>query len=61
MAGLERGLTMSDIRQMQIGQVVDFCIAYNERQEKAEKRAEQKAKKGDRRRATQTDINAFFG
>ncbi len=52
---------MSDIRQMQIGQVVDFCIAYNERQEKAEKRAEQKAKKGDRRRATQTDINAFFG
>lgn len=30
---------MADIRRMQLGQVVDFCIAYNERQESAEKRA----------------------
>ena len=30
---------MADIRRMQLGQVVDFCIAYNERQEDAEKRA----------------------
>lgn len=30
---------MADIRRMQLGQVVDFCIAYNERQEAAEKRA----------------------
>ena len=52
---------MSDIRRMQLGQVVDFCMAYNERQkaaEKAEKRAE---KKGTKRKATQNDINAFFG
>lgn len=52
---------MSDIRRMQLGQVVDFCKAYNERQkaaEKAEKRAE---KKGTKRKATQNDINSFFG
>lgn len=29
---------MADIRRMQLGQVVDFCIAYNERREDAEKR-----------------------
>ena len=52
---------MTDIRKMQLGQVVDFVIAYNERQknaEKAQKRAEKREKK---RKATQNDINAFFG
>lgn len=46
---------------MQIGQVVDFIIAYNERQkatENAENRAQAKKK---RRKGTQADINAFFG
>lgn len=61
LAGLERGLTMADMRKMQIGQIVDFIITYNDRQkaaEKAEKRAE---KRGKRRKGTQADINAFFG
>lgn len=52
---------MDDIRRMQLGQVVDFVVAYNERQkasEKAQKRAE---KRGNRRKATQGDINSFFG
>lgn len=31
MAALERGLTMSDVRRMTLGAVVDFVIAYNER------------------------------
>lgn len=48
---------MSDIRKMQLGQVVDFVIAYNERQEEAEK-AQEKPKK---RMATQAEIDAFFG
>lgn len=61
LAGLERGLTMTDIRNMQLGQVVDFCIAYNERQEEAEKRAKRAEKRAQRRRATQNDINAYFG
>ena len=46
---------------MQIGQVVDFCIAYNERQEQAEKQSKNEEKRGKRRKATQNDINAFFG
>lgn len=50
---------MQDVRRMQLGQVVDFVITYNERQKAAEKAAEQKAP--TRRRATQADINAFFG
>lgn len=52
---------MSDIRRMQLGQVVDFVISFNERQEKAEKRAKKEEKKGRKRKANQDDINAFFG
>ena len=51
---------MTDIRRMQLGQVVDFCIEYNNRQKEAEERAERK-KKPKRRRATQAEIDAFFG
>lgn len=52
---------MSDIRKMQVGQVVDFCIAYNDR-EKAAQKAQKRAETGkSKRKATQNDINAFFG
>lgn len=46
---------------MQLGQVVDFCISYNNRQSKAEKEAKKEEKRGKRKKATQGDINAFFG
>ena len=52
---------MSDIRRMQLGQVVDFVIAYNERQKKAEKARKRAEKHGTKRKASQNDINAFFG
>ncbi len=52
---------MTDIRRMQLGQVVDFVISYNERQKEAEKRAKQEEKRGRRRKASQNDINAWFG
>ena len=52
---------MTDIRKMQLGQVVDFCIAYNERQRDAEKAQKRAEKRGNRRKASQNDINAFFG
>ena len=52
---------MTDIRAMQIGQIVDFCVAFNDRQKKAEKKAKEEAKHGTRRRGDQNDINAFFG
>ena len=52
---------MSDIRRMQLGQVVDFVIAYNERQKASEKAQKWAEKHGTRRKGTQNDINAFFG
>jgi hypothetical protein len=59
LAGLERGLTMSDMRKMQVGQIVDFVISYNKRQEEAERMS--KRKKKPKRLANQNDINNFFG
>ena len=52
---------MTDIRKMQLGQVVDFVIAYNDRQKRAERKAKHEAKHGTKRKASQSDINAFFG
>ena len=54
-------MTLEDIKKMQIGQVVDFVIAYNDRQKAAERRQKHEQKHGKRRKATQSDINAFFG
>ena len=52
---------MTDIRNMQLGQVVDFVIAYNDRQKAADKAHKKPEKKDIKRKATQNDINAFFG
>ena len=52
---------MSDLKTMTLGQVVDFVISYNNRQKQAERESEKESKHGKRRRATQNDINAFFG
>ena len=46
---------------MQIGQLVDFCISFNQRQEDMEKAAKREEKRGKRHKATQDEINAFFG
>lgn len=46
---------------MQLGQIVDFVIAFNNRQKKAEKQAKREEKRGKRHKATQDEINAFFG
>ena len=54
-------MTITDIRRMQLGQVVDFCISYNERQKAAEKAQKQAEKRNHKRKASQNDINAFFG
>ena len=51
---------MSDIRRMQLGQVVDFVITYNERLQRTESAAKESAQPR-KRQATQADINAFFG
>lgn len=53
LAGIERGLTYDAIEKMTIGQVVDFCIEYNNRNKEE--------KKSDRRKATREDYRLFFG
>jgi len=52
---------MADIKKMQLGQVVDFCIEYNKRQEEGEKAAEKQERRRTKRKATQSDIDSFFG
>ena len=52
---------MTDIRKMQLGQVVDFVIAYNDRQKAAEKAQKRAEKQGTKRKGTQNDIDLFFG
>ena len=61
LAGTERGLTLTDIRRMQLGQVVDFVIDYNDRQKRSDQQAKAEEKRGQKRKATQNDINAWFG
>lgn len=53
---------------MQLGQVVDYCIAFNNRHKDEtpdpnQKSIDRKKKKGPRkyRRATQEEIKAYFG
>lgn len=52
---------MTDVKAMQVGQIVDFCVAYNDRQKQAEKREKHIEQHSQKRRASQGDINAFFG
>ena len=63
LAGIERGLTITDIKKLQLGQVVDYCLAFNERHKDEvpqEKKPKQKPKK-KYRKATQEEIRAYFG
>lgn len=55
LAGIERGLSYEAMSHMTIGQAVDFCIEYNNRNKHEEK------KKTDRRKATREDYRLFFG
>ena len=53
LAGIERGLSYDSLIKMTIGQVVDFCVEYNNRNAKKEKPA--------KRKATKADFHNFFG
>lgn len=50
---------MQDIKQMQLGQVVDFCIEYNLRHK--EEQEEQRKSKAKYRYATADEVKAYFG
>ena len=60
LAGLERGLTMQDIRRMQLGHVVDFVIEYNERQKRSEQQTEKKRNVKHYRLATQEETDMML-
>lgn len=45
------------MRRMQLGAIVDYCVEYDNQHNKSEKKQE----KPTLRRATQAEINAFFG
>ena len=55
-AAIARGLTYDAIQEMEIGQIVDFCIEYNKMNG-----AEEEKPKPKKRKATQADWDAFFG
>ena len=56
---------MEDIVSMPLGQVVDFCMDYNERQKQALDKEEKEIKKKEKpvtkyRLATQEEIDTYF-
>lgn len=54
-------MTLSDIKRMQLGQVVDYCIEHANMHFEAEKEAEQEEKRKGKRKANQADWDAFLG
>ena len=50
---------MQDIKQMQLGQVVDFCIEYNNRHKEQTEKTEKPVTKY--RLATGDEVKAYFG
>lgn len=60
LAGLERGLTVQDLRRLQLGQVVDFVIEYNERQKRSERHSERKRAVKHYRLATKEETDMML-
>ena len=58
-AGVDRGLTVDAIKEMELGHVVDFVIEYNDMHDPERVKKEQK--KQNIRKATQADWDAFWG
>lgn len=56
-AGQRRGVSWEAMQHMTLGALVDYCTEYDNQQARAEK----ETKRPTKRRATQADIDAFFG
>ena len=56
---MERGLTKKDMQRMTIGEIVDFTVAYNERQKQGKEAEERRSKAKKYRLATPEEISAF--
>lgn len=50
---LDRGLSFSGVKEMDIGAIVDYCIEYNDMHD-------EKKQKSRRRKATQADWDRLF-
>ena len=56
---MERGLTKRDMQKMTVGEIVDFVIAFNERQKQGKDAEERKSKVKKYRLATPAEVSAF--
>lgn len=56
-AGQRRGVSYEAMQHMTLGALVDYCTEWDNQ----EARANKKADKPTRRKATQADIDAYFG
>lgn len=60
-AGAERGLSVDAMKDMEIGQVVDYVEEYNRMHDTGNGKGEKKQEEVIRRKATQQDWDNFFG
>ena len=64
-AGIDRGLNLDAIERMELGQLVDYTIEYNNMHEIKEGPSSDygrpQIEEPKRRKATQADIDAFWG
>ena len=59
-AGVDRGLTVDAIKEMELGQLVDYVTEYNRMHDYGPS-GSKKEDKPKRRKATQADWDAFWG
>ena len=56
---MERGLTKKDMEHMTVGEIVDFVVAFNERQKEGKEAEERKSKVTKYRFATPEEVSAY--
>lgn len=60
-AGVDRGLTTDAVKEMELGQLVDYVTEYNHMHDYEESGTKPEKSKPKRRMATQADWDAFLG
>lgn len=60
-AGVDRGLTVDAIREMELGHLVDYVTEYNRMHDYKDPGEKPGKEKPKRRKATQADWDAFWG
>lgn len=58
-SAIDRGLAPSDVKLMDVGQILDYCILYNEMH--GLNGSDETEKKEKKRKATQADWDALLG